>query len=216
LEELDVNVRKEFDRSLFQAITKHCGNLRKLYIKAKYFIGFGTQKPDWTFLARMTHLRDFQIRRQYSSVGQLLSYGDGPKFLQSLPREQMQRLSLKGIDNPGFWKTLNNDLVLIEPDLELKLDLLRGFRNLKQLSFLRCGNAVDDQVMQFIFREMTTLQKFEISHCYSLTDAGIAGNNPDSVSIQNLIGNIQFIHKTYKNFLIKRALILFYSRFSQG
>jgi len=111
--------------------------------------------------------------------------------LESLSPNQLQRLSLKGtIYGESFWKTEIGNL-FVEPELSFKLDLLRGFSNLKYLSFERCGNAVDDQVIQFIFREMSQLEEFHISHCKSLTDAGIAGGYPDQsgpVSIQNLKG----------------------------
>jgi len=40
-------------------------------------------------------------------------------------------------------------------------------------------NAVDDKVLQFILKEMTSLEEFEVSHCSRLTDVGIAGTGPE-------------------------------------
>jgi len=73
------------------------------------------------------------------------------------------------------------------------LDLLGRFQNLKRLSFRGCLNAVDDDVMQFIFREMTAVEELEVSHCEHLTDAGITGGTGPSkerVSIQSFKGQL--------------------------
>jgi len=78
-----------------------------------------------------------------------------------------------------------------EPDLVVKLELLRGFRNLKRLSLRYCSDALDDDVMRFIVMEMTSLEELEVSHCSELTDAGLMGtseNGSYSDSIQNLKG----------------------------
>jgi len=197
LEELDIAVdvtEVKFSSSLLRTIKKLSTNLKKLHLQAEEFEG---DTVDWSFLREMKCLQDFRISRPYSGPFFEVNeqgYGTGPRFLESLPRNQLQRLSFKGIrDGKSFWKTkIGNDTM--EPDLQLKLDLLGGFRNLKCLRFERCGNAVDDQVIQFIFREISRLEEFHISHCKSLTDAGIAGGtNPEqsdkkAVSIQNLKG----------------------------
>jgi len=101
-------------------------------------------------------------------------------------------LSFKGIRiEEGFCKK-QIGTVFLKASWPAKLDVLGGFRNLKYLIFERCGNAVDDQVIQFIFREMTKLEEFHISHCNNFTDARLAGtknsegSENDSVSIQNL------------------------------
>jgi len=198
LDELDIAVvRGKFDRNLFQLISSSCASLQKLHLKAKDFSrGGNLPNLDWSFLGGMKRLEDFDIARPFSNPDREIYehlIGTGPRFLESLPRHQLQTLRFKGIKKrSSFWRTkLGN--VYVEPDLSFKLDLLSGFRNVKVLSFDRCGNAVDDQVIQFIFKEMSALEEFEISHCSSLTDAGIAGTIPgqnDSVSIQNLKGKL--------------------------
>jgi len=79
-----------------------------------------------------------------------------------------------------------------EAPLVTKFELLRGFRYLKRLSFRHSPNAVDDDVIQFIFREMTALEELEVSHCSRLTDVGLAGTGPEQdkkrVSLRSLQG----------------------------
>jgi len=76
-----------------------------------------------------------------------------------------------------------------EPELQFKLALLNGFKNLSQLSLRYCLNAVDDTLMSFIVTEMRALEVLEVSHCFNLSDAGIAGHLVDgSNSIRNLKG----------------------------
>jgi len=150
LEELDFGVREKFGRKLFEAIMKHCGNLKKLHLKVKELTGYWREKVDWSFLAGMKRLRDFQISRPYCFDIDAHSYGNGPTFLESLPRSQIQRLIFKGIrDHTSFWETQTYDAereenVEIEPELQFKLELLGNFHNLRSLSFHRCGNAIDD------------------------------------------------------------------------
>jgi len=193
LDELDVVV---LDSSLFvslavnisllEVIKRRCANLKKLYLKLRHISGVQGE-VDWSFLAEMKHLKDFQINRRGHCRDSNYLFGTGQRFLTSLPKNQLERLSLQGIDDYcGFWNHLQGDP---EPPLQLKLELLSGFRNLKRLSFDCCANAVDDDVMRFIVSEMTALEEFEVSHCSRLTDAGMAGNSEDgSDSIRNLKG----------------------------
>jgi len=95
----------------------------------------------------------------------------------------------------SFWKYPSRPGVVTEEEvpLESKLNLLQGFQNLKRLSFRHSMNALDDDVLQFIFREMTTLEELEVSHCSRLTNTGITGTEPEvqgeeRVSIRNLKG----------------------------
>jgi len=48
-------------------------------------------------------------------------------------------------------------LVTKEDPLSIQLDLLRGFQNMKRLSFRHSIYAVHDKVMQLILKEMTSL-----------------------------------------------------------
>jgi len=194
LEELDVSVEEEFKLSLLDVIKEHqSANLRKLHLKAECFVesreGVGQERVDWAFLGVMTRLEDFQLLRRdliFSSI----NFGSGTRLLECLPRNQLVRLSFRGIGNKyrecGFWKVNEWE---DEPELPFKLELLRGFRNLKVLRLTLCPDAVDDDVMQFIIREMTSLEELEVSQCSRLTDAGLAGAYEDgSDSIRNLKG----------------------------
>jgi len=197
LEELDVAVKKEFGNDLLDFIKRRCcPNLKKLHLKAKRFfdfVGGSEQIMDWTFLGKMTRLRDFQLTRPYYYTENWEIYGNGTRLFESLPRNQLKRLCFRGIGHNdwhdcAFWRL--NDWEG-EPELPVKLDILRGFRNLTHLSFYRCPDVVDDDIMQFVISEMTSLEEFEVSHCSRLTDAGIAGTNEDgSDSIRNLKGQL--------------------------
>jgi len=146
-------------------------------------------KVDWTFLQGMKRLKDFQVSRPSCKEPNRESYGTGALLLESLPRNQLERLGFRGIgakSSGGFWKTNNGD---VELQLPFKLDLVRGFRNLKRLSFRHCPDALDDEIIQFIVSEMTSLEELEVSHCSRLTNAGICGTLEDgSDSIRNLKG----------------------------
>jgi len=192
LEELDVAVKKKFGKNLFDVIKQRCPNLKKFHLKAKKFVDFvggSEQIIDWTFLGRMTRLRDFKLSRPHcKDDANWEAYGNGTRLLECLPRNQLERLGFRGIGGRicEFWRlnSLEN-----EPALELKLNLLGGFRNLRCLSFFRCPDAVDDLIMRFIVTEMTSLEELEVSHCSNLTDVGLAGNLEDgSDSIRNLKG----------------------------
>jgi len=198
LEELDIAVKKDFKRSLFNVIRERSPNLRKLHLKAKKFVGFFSigRGAEWSFLSEMTRLRDFQLSRPHCKDPKWELYGNGVEILEMLPQNQLERLGFRGIGDKkcGFWTTrliIGDRVVFLEPELELpyKLEVLRGFRNLKRLSFNRCPDAVDDDVMRFIVSEMTSLEELEVSHCSRLTNAGIAGVSEEgSDSIRNLKG----------------------------
>jgi len=151
---------------------------------------------DWNFLEEMKSLEDFQVEISLDSWSETYRHalGIGPRVLESLPRNQLTRLSLNGIHFGGsFWRSSpedREDVVSEEVPLATKLDLLRKFKTLKHLSFLYSPNAVDDDVIQFIFREMTSLEELEVSHCERLTDVGISGTGPEQerLSIQSLKG----------------------------
>jgi len=193
LEEIEIAVRSAFGKNLFDVIQQRfCPNLKTLHLKAKNFVDSvrgRVQTVDWTFLGTMTQLRDFQLSRPYcNNNANWEAYGNGRRLLESLPRDQLERLGLRGIGTgaAGFWRS---DEVETEPSLSIRLDLLGGFRNLRRLSFYRCRDAVDDDVMRFIVTEMTSLEELEVSHCSKLSDAGIRGTLDDgSDSIRNLQG----------------------------
>jgi len=189
--ELDVAVRRqyEFGENLFDVIRQRSPYLKKLHLQAFMFAdeeGFEIPKVDWTFLGEMKYLRDFQLARPRCPVPNWKSYGNGRILLESLPRNQLERLGFRGIGfkSVGFWR---QDVSDMEPELPFKLDLLRGFRNLKRLSLRYCPDAVDDDILRFIVEEMTSLEELEVSHCSRLTDRGITGTFEDgSDSIRNL------------------------------
>jgi len=203
LEEVDVGVKKQFEMKLLDVIKQRCFNVTKLHLKAKRFVADEEQEDesrvDWTFLGDMKHLKDLALSRPHDENANWEKYGNGTRLLESLPRNQLERLSLQGIGarKIGFWKVnaLDN-----EPELTFKLNLLSRFRNLKRLSLWRCPDAVDDGVMQFIIKEMTSLEEFEVSQCSQLTDAGFAGNSEDgSDSIRNLKGQLIIILIKYRH-----------------
>jgi len=193
LEEVDVAVREEFGKNLFYVIRQLYRNVRKLHLKAKKFVDIvgGSELTiiDWTFLRAMTRLKDFQLCRPFCDNANWGAYGNGSRLLECLPRNQLERLGFRGIGaRPGgFWRS--NDLE-VEPELSFKLNLLRGFLNLRRLSLRYCTDAVDDDVMRFIVTEMTSLEELEVSHCSKLSDAGLKGTSEDgsSDSIRNLQG----------------------------
>jgi len=215
LEELEVSVKKKLSLSLYIGIRDGCVNLRKFHVTAKYLVTLagdeGIVNKNGDFGA-MTRLKDFQFARPYDdSSSNRAIYGSGVEFLRFIAsNEQLERLSFKGVGNRryeryGFWNTRrrgrNGQQTNFEVQLEMKLELIRGLRNLKRLSFIRCKNAVDDRVMQFILRELTKLEELEVSHCEGLTDVGIggtgihkegsaAGGSSSAVSFGNLKGKI--------------------------
>jgi len=201
LEALDIAATNKLNGILFNGIRERSANLKKLHLKAKNIDvpgierGDGIMEVDWSFLERMTRLKDFQLSRPQCKDPKWEVYGNGSSILQMLPRHQLERLGFRGIGDKmyDFWKFsrfFTNGLVISgERELRYKLDLFRGFVNLKRLSFNRCPDAVDDDIMRFIVSEMTSLEEFEVSHCSKLTDAGIAGKSEDgSDSIRNLKG----------------------------
>jgi len=201
LEEIDVAVESGFSTSLFDGIKARSANLRKLHLKAKKFINsVGRQKSvDWSFLGNMTRLKDFKLGRPFCKNPNWVKYGNGAHLLQSLPKNQLERLSLKGLGGTecGFWKFPDAMGRYVDDiDLTSKVELSEGFRNLNRLNLRRCPDSVDDKIMQLIVREMTLLQELKLSHCSRLTDTGLAGDSEDgSNSIQNLKG--QFIFKDF-------------------
>jgi len=183
LKELDISLKDEFTRTLFQVIKRLSPSLKKLHLRAKYFthdsyIQGGEEEIDWSFLKGMNHLKDFKIVQTSKSKKRETEYL--PSLFECLPLNQLERLSCKGIKDTGFWKITNSALD------DFNLD--GSFRDLRRLSFRRCKNEVNNERMQLIFREMSSLEELEITHCLSLTDTGIAGDpqNRNSLSIRNL------------------------------
>jgi len=191
LEELDVTVQDEFQNSLL-----HDGiavlNLKKLHLKSRWVLQ-SAPMVDWTFLRGMSQLKDFALVRPRPNRE---TYESGSELLKDLPRNQLERLSLRGFGakerDCGFWRYAyleHGNVFSMEPELPYKLELLSGFRNLKRLSFRQCPDAVDNDIMRFIVTEMTCLEELEVSHCRRLTDIGIAGKSKNgSDSIRNLKG----------------------------
>jgi len=187
LEEVEITMQDEFPVDLLHEI-KNCTKLKKLNLKAKRFVNKEGDETtaDWSFLKAMPCLKEFHLvhpRTQYNNW----ESGNGKRLLESLPLTQLERLTLRGIGSAhnGFWSLCGK-----QPDLEDKLNLFRGLRNLKFLSFRYCFDSVDDEVMQVINKEMTSLEVLELSHCSNLTDRGFTGQLEDhSDSIQNLRGN---------------------------
>jgi len=184
LEELDVDVEEEFLTSLLDVIKLRSANLRKLHLNAVKFVkvlGRREVKVDWRFLGEMTRLEDFQLARPVWRNRNWEKYGNGTRFLECLPQNQLETLSLEGIGarDYGFWRVRDLLGQYIDIELTSKLELLGGFRNLKRLSLRRCPDAVDDKIMQFIVKEMTSLEELEVTHCSQLTDVGFAGTSGD-------------------------------------
>jgi len=195
LEELDVDTEVVLVKGLFDVIKSRSANLRKLHLKAKSLVDpvaqEGEEKADWNFLREMTRLRDFALVRPFCRNADWELYGNGADLLQCLPHNQLDRLSLKGIGarECGFWRLPDVMGRYIDIELTSKLELLGGFRTLRHLSLRRCPDAVDDDIMEFILQEMTSIQELELGHCSRLSDAGIAGTSEDgSDSIRNLRG----------------------------
>jgi len=193
LEELDVDTEVVLYKSLFDVIKSRSANLRKLHLKTKWFVDpatkEGEEKVDWTFIGEMKRLKDFALARPFCKNAGWKKYGTGTLILQCLPQNQLERLSLDGIGarDCGFWRLPDVLGRYIDIELTSKLALLGGFRNLRNLILRRCPDAVDDGIMEFILKEMTSLHELELSHCSRLSDVGIAGTSEDgSDSIRNL------------------------------
>jgi len=204
LEQLDIffydgGTNWQHDMGLWGVIKQHCSvtgmSLKKLHIEiSDYFLFLSCcgANVDWTFLEGMKNLEDFRVESTQGSLGW------GLRFLECLPRNQkLDRLSLNGMHvERSFWRYRSerhepaNGGGISEVPLDTKLELLRGFKNLKRLSFRHSPNAVNDEVMQFILTEMTSLEELEVSHCSRLTDVGISGTGPqeERVSLQSLKG----------------------------
>jgi len=217
---IDDTCVQDGEEDMWDGIRAHCNadgayHLKKLHWKMwrHFWINFDVSEVlDWGFLEGMEALEDFKVDICYDAGYDNWehSLGIGPRLLECLrrnPNRKLERLSLNGIHVGGsFWarRTVSVNegeyCAYYQPDgdvndseevpLESKLDLLGGFQNLKRLSFRHSANAVDDDVMQFIFREMTALEELEVSHCEHLTDVGIAGTGPEEkrVSIRSLKG----------------------------
>jgi len=217
LEELDISFDRDCNISLFETLKlpHYLDNLKKLHLKLEVFRWPSREnlsEINWSFLENMKSLRDFRINRIHGSriarfgrpIGLDRPFGTVEHFLESLPKNnQFQRLSFEGIESssnniitenerPPPHKRRSKYFVCKEYISPFKSELLLGFRNLKYLSFKHCKNAVNDQILQLILKEMTSLQKFEVSHCLYLTDAGFTGYPHESqtsvVSIKNLKG----------------------------
>jgi len=190
LEELDVAVKEEFGLSLFYGIIESCPNLRKLHLKAKKFVdpGGSQDQVHWIYLRLIKTLKDFRLVHPHSSESSSVEYGSGARIFLSLAGRQLERLSVRGIgaENSGFWR---HTLFVNERQVSLELPCLCGFRNLRHLSFNRCLDAVDDNAMQIILKEIPSLEELELSHCSRFTDAGIAGTLEDGTdSIRSITG----------------------------
>jgi len=192
LEELDVSAENKMKRSLWDVIKERSAHFKKLHLETKKFVdseGKLEERVDWTFLAGMTRLKDFALVRPYEVNAKWLKFGSGGHILDSLPKNQLERLSFIGISgrdiDKGFWSRWDAQ------DIPDKLEVLRGFRNLKRLSVRGCPKAVDDDVMQFFVAEMTSLEELEVSKSLDLTDHGIFGRDSEdgSHSIRNLKGD---------------------------
>jgi len=217
LEELDIEVDDssspcEMDAAdeFWEAFKRRCsasGNtLKKVHLTTCPFFWDAQETSvilDWSFLDEMKTLEDFQLEIDFVTLYKK-GIGIGPRVLECLPKNKLTSLRLKGIHSGGrFWRVSPEDsdnegpepavVVTEEVPLSQKLDLLAGFRNLKHLSFRYSLNALDDEVIQFIFREMNCLEELEVSHCSRLTDLGISGTGPqeeesERVSIRSLKG----------------------------
>jgi hypothetical protein len=216
LEQLDISIKNDFHQNLFAVVQGRSTRLKKLHIKAKYFNGFPGD-VDWRFLGQLKDLKDFKIRRPICLTADIDSYGTGTTFLLAFGAEnKLKRLSLEGISETGFWRRQGTRE---EPEIEYKIELLSKFTRLEELSLVRCGESVNDDLIQWIFKEMRSLTKLEISHCSKLTDAGLTGkgldgNDDSGVSLKNLKGTglSLFIHEfkcpdsSVRNFLILRLI----------
>jgi len=179
-------------RGFWEAIKRRCtassAYLKKVHLNISVLLTCTDAKDDWSFLAGMKNLEDFQLQSYFGS-GWL---GSGERLLACLPRNQkLQRLSLDRMDFAGsFWRYCSEKKGRRRVPLDTKLEYLRGFHNLKRLSFRQCRDAVDNEVMQLIFREMTDLEELKVSDCPRLTDAGISGTGPEKnrVSFKSLKG----------------------------
>jgi len=172
LEQLDILVNDggtdmQNNMDLWGVIKRHCSaagiSLKKLHIElSDYFLSCSGARVDWSFLEGMKSLEDFRLE----STLKPLEYG--LRFLECLSRNQkLERLSVNGMHVRGsFWRYYSEGQgrtdVTEEVQLATKLDLLGRFRNLKRLSFRRSWNAIDDEVLQFILIEMTSLEELEM------------------------------------------------------
>jgi len=200
MEELELAVKGALSAlpiDIFDVIAQRSASLKKLHLKSKELVDLDGdyRDVDWTFLGVMTQLKDFKLSRRFTNCDydcEFQIFGFEECLLECLPRDQLERLSLRGISarNTDFWRRNESQDDYDEAGLPFKLELLQGFRNLKSLRVNRChSNAVNDDVMRFISQEMTSLVELEFGHCSELTNAGIAGTSKDgSDSIRNIRG----------------------------
>jgi hypothetical protein len=201
LEELDISIKNDFHRNLFAVVQGRSTRLKKLHIKTKCFDGFPGD-VDWSFLGLLKGLTDFKLRRPFCRTADFDSYGTGTTFLLAFGAEnKLKRLSLEGISETGFWRRQGTTE---EPEIEYKIELLRKFTRLEELSLVRCDDSVTDDLIQWMFKEMRSLTKLEMSHCSELTDAGLTGkglngNDDSGVSLKNLKGTKLVYRFLYTN-----------------
>jgi len=117
LEELDIALCEYMND--ITTIATCCNDLKKFHLKTKQndYVYI-----DWSFLGGMKSPNDFHVCWPYTRCGfHKLDYGCGLRFLESLPRSQLQRLSLKGITDMGlFWTTKIDNNLIVHPDLQFK------------------------------------------------------------------------------------------------
>jgi len=117
---------------------------------------------NWSFLEGMEQLTDFQLEISWDGKHELPPgdrYLGRPRLLECLPKNQLERLGLKGLQAVtiwgSFWRCPSEEdpaqgreptpNVTEGVPLASKVDLLRGFENLKRLSFRHSPNALDDK-----------------------------------------------------------------------
>jgi len=97
--EIDIRVDNGLKKGLFDVIRHRSPYLTKFHLEAERFFDARGKKTkvDWTFLSQLKRLKNFQLSRNYSYRPKRSTYASGLEILESLPRTQLERLSLRGL-----------------------------------------------------------------------------------------------------------------------
>jgi hypothetical protein len=190
LEELVVTFKSGFPRSVLSAISSRGSNLKKLHLKATCFTGSSTPNTpvDWSFMLAWKNLKDFKLFQPRVHIREDETQGTCAEIMNSLPN-QISEITLRGLETG--WVDLT----------ESTISCLQRFSNLTKLSFMRCEQAIDDRILQFVCSKFVGLQVLQVSHSHSLTDSGLTGKSivgaeeqDSGISLKNLKGKLYYTY----------------------
>jgi len=165
LEEIELQLGGSMpNRLLARVLGRRSGTIKTFHLKLSFPSNTsGPREFEWNILHSMPRLNDFAL-----SIMNVNDVHSGQKYLESLPKNQLEKLSLEGVGwRIGFWNANNNGGVPF-----VKQDLLMGFSCLKSLRISNCPDALDDDTLKFILAEFIRLKELEIICCGKISHEG--------------------------------------------